>query len=83
MAKLPRDFPQGFFSSLEGILCVLLRRTQHIVIFPPYRISELEERLQVAEKHRFPDFFRMHWDAAKNIIAEVEDFNTLSQRCPG
>jgi len=46
------------------------------------KISELEERLQVAEKHRFPDFFRMHWDAAKNIIAEVEDFNTLSQRCP-
>ena len=25
----------------------------------------------------------MHWDAAKNIIAEIEDFNNLSQRCPG
>jgi len=24
----------------------------------------------------------MHWDAAKNIIAEIEDFNNLSQRCP-
>ena len=47
------------------------------------RISELEERLQVAEKHRFPNFFCMHWDAAKNIIAEIEDFNMLSQRCPG
>jgi hypothetical protein len=44
------------------------------------RVSELEERLQTAEKHRFPSFIPMHWGAARNITAEVDDFN--SQRCP-